>query len=49
MGKFLGNQVSNSKISTSENDGNSRLEKLFFQSAGRSNMCTFVAIWGGSQ
>ena len=32
---------------TSENDDNSRLEKLRFQSAGRAKMCTFVAIGGG--
>ena len=32
---------------TSENDDNSRLEKLRFQSAGRAKMCTFVAIGAG--
>ena len=32
---------------TSENDDNSRLEKIRFQSAGRAKMCTFVAIGGG--
>ena len=32
---------------TSENEDNSRLEKLRFQSAGRAKMCTFVAIGGG--
>ena len=31
---------------TSENDDNSRLEKLRFQSAGIANLCTFVAISG---
>ena len=29
---------------TSENDDNSRLEKLRFQSAGIAKLCTFVAI-----
>ena len=32
---------------TSENNDNSRLEKLRFQSAGKAKMCTFVAIGGG--
>ena len=32
---------------TSENDDNSRLEKLRFQTAGMAKLCTFVAIRGG--
>ena len=44
---FLGEINLLIKKLTSENDDNSRLEKIRFQSAGRAKMCTFVAIGGG--
>ena len=46
MGFFLRSNLLIKKL-TSENDDNSRLEKLRFQSAGRAKMCIFVAIGGG--
>ena len=47
MGFFFGEINLLIKKLTSENEDNSRLEKLRFQSAGRAKMCTFVAIGGG--
>ena len=44
---FLGEINLLIKKLTSENDDNSRLEKIRFQPAGRAKMCTCVAIGGG--